>query len=105
VHKKLLHSHDTVPLKTLENIERLREELEVCMAAEEWTEALDVAKDLRFLCPCDTGLGKEIYNTEYNAEIFCVSNAVYCGSRSWGPPGSRSVCRRSLSGSLIIKQK
>jgi hypothetical protein len=52
------------------------------MAAEEWTEALDVAKDLRFLCPCDTGLGKEIYNTEYNAEI-SVSQMQCCGSESW----------------------
>jgi hypothetical protein len=42
------------------------------MAAEEWTEALDVAKDLRFLCPCDTGLGKEnnLEIKDYNVEIF-----------------------------------
>jgi hypothetical protein len=45
------------------------------MAAEEWTEALDVAKDLRFLCPCDTGLGKEnnLEIKDYNVEMFAFS--------------------------------
>jgi hypothetical protein len=44
-------------LRTLDSIERLKDDLAACMAEEKWTEALDVVKDLRFLCPCEDNLG------------------------------------------------
>ena len=43
-------------LRTLASIERLRTDLAASMAAENWTHALDVVKDLRFLCPCQEEL-------------------------------------------------
>jgi hypothetical protein len=73
------------------------------MAAEEWTEALDVAKDLRFLCPCDTGLGKEnnLEIKDYNVEIFASQKLLLV---EFGAPLPVSSSVKTASSMYCIQQ-
>jgi predicted Zn-dependent protease len=43
-------------LRTVESIERLKADMDTFMREENWTQALDTLKDLRFLCPCQEDL-------------------------------------------------
>jgi flagellar biosynthesis GTPase FlhF len=43
-------------LLTVESIERLKADMDTFMREENWTQALDTLKDLRFLCPCQEDL-------------------------------------------------